>query len=238
MTSKTQLTKLSKAWCHAEFMDGLDKKPELLDFTDERGRGWLHICAGVLLAPGSATSGRNVAKASIDFAQALLDAGLDINAPAFVEGSWHATPLWFAVSRGRNHPLAEFLLQSGASPEHCLWAAAFNEDVEMLRLLIEYGAPLEAIAEDETALLHAVRWSKFTSAKTLLEAGCDPDFQDSKGMTALHYMLKKRSPKPHYALFIEHQARGSIANHDGMTAKQIMDNRRDPDYATLAAQLR
>ena len=238
MTSKTELTKLNRAWRRDEFMDGLNKKPELLDFHDDRGRGWLHICAGVLLAPASSGPDRNSAKASIDLAQALLDAGLDINAPAFIEGSWHATPLWFAVGRGQNRPLAEFLLQSGSSPEHCLWAAAFNENVEMLHLLIEYGAPLEAIAEDETALLHAVKWSKFDAARALLEAGCDPDFQDSKAMTALHYMLKKRSPKPHYELFIEHQARGGIANHDGMTAKQIMDNKRDPDYATLAAQLR
>jgi uncharacterized protein len=210
---------------------GLTANPELLDYRDNRGRNWLHLCAGIEGTPANRTR-------AVEMAKALLDAGLDLNAPAFREGTWEATPLWFAVARGRNLPLVRFLLERGASPQHCLWAAAYADDRDMLHRLIEAGADLDAVAEDETPLLHAVKYSRFESASILLDAGSDPDFQDSSGMTALHYMLKKGSAMHHYDMFVQHGARGDIPNGQGRTAADILARKRDVRFHDIARQLK
>ena len=85
----------------------------LSQFKDERGRNWLHLCASVSKRAFRAPSQR--------LAKGLLARGLHINAPAFTEGTWHATPLWYAVARGHNIELASYLLECGSTPEHCLW---------------------------------------------------------------------------------------------------------------------
>lgn len=230
MISKTKMQNLVKEFHVSEVSAGLREKPGLLQFRDERGRNWLHLCASVNVSKKTALNPR----ASVKLAALLLEQGIDVNAPAFTEGSWHATPLWYAVARGRNRSLAKFLLASGSTPEHCLWAASFHQDATMLRLLVDGGAPLEAVAEGKTALLGAVKYSKFKAAKLLLEAGCDPNFQDAKGMTALHYMLKKSSDKRHFGMFARHGARGDIPDAEGKTASDIMRRKRDPYFHKIA----
>lgn len=233
MISKTKMQTLVKEFRVGEVSAGLREKPELLSFRDERGRNWLHLCASVDVSKRSALKPQD----SVRLAAVLLDRGIEINTPAFTEGSWQATPLWYCVAWGRNLPLAKFLLASGSTPEHCLWAAAYNQDLGMLELLVDAGAPLEAIAEEETPLLSAVKYSKFKAAKLLLDAGCDANFRDAKGMTALHYMLKKNSDKKHYEMFVQHGARGDILNVDGKTASEIMLRKRDRYFHNLAARL-
>lgn len=233
MISKTRMQNLVKEFLVDEIAAGLREKPELLQFRDERGRNWLHLCASVDVRRKLALEPQD----SVRLAALLLKRGIGIDSPAFTEGSWHATPLWYATARGRNLQLAKFLLQAGSTPAHCLWAACFNEDLDMLRLLVAEGAPLEAVAEGETPLLGAVKYSKFKAAKLLLEVGCDPDFQDAKGMTALHYMLRKNSDKRHFELFAKHGARGDIPNADNITAAAIMKRKRDPDFHRIAERI-
>ena len=229
MTSKTRLLKQLKDANVESLLAGLDKSPELLQFEDERGRNWLHLCASV--------SKPKFHTLSVRLAEGLLARGLEINAPAFTEGSWHATPLWYAVARGQNIELASYLLACGSTPEHCLWAASFNEDLDMLNVLIEYGAQLEAVAEDETPLLGAVKSSKFKAARFLLSVGADVNYLDSKQMTALHYMLKKSSDFKHFDMFVVHGAKGDIANAEGQTAREIMRRKRDKRFHDLADSL-
>ena len=226
MASKTGLLKHLKEGNVEALLAGLDESPELVPFKEERGRNWLHLCASV--------SERAFATPSMRLAEGLLARGLDINAAAFTEGTWHATPLWYAVARGRNIELASYLLEYGSTPEHCLWAASFNEDLDMLDLLIEYGATLEAVAEAETPLLGAVKWSKFNAAAFLLSAGADPNYQDAKRMTALHYMLKKNSDFKHFNMFVTNGAKGDISNAEGQTAREIMRRKRDKRFHDLA----
>ena len=229
MASKTRLLTYLKERNVKALLAGLDESPELLQFKDERGRNWLHLCASV---------GRRAFGApSKQLAQGLLTRGIDINAPAFTEGTWHATPLWYAVARGRNIELASYLLEHGSTPEHCLWAASFNEDLEMLALLLEQGATLEAVAEGETPLLGAIKWSKFKGASFLLSAGADPNYIDAKQMTALHYMLKKNSDVKHFDSLVKHGAKGDIPNADGQTARAMMRRKRDKRFHDLADRL-
>ena len=106
--------------------------PGLIEVRDGRGRSWLHVCCSVNaqargLRPGDA----------VRTADALLRAGLDVNEAAFSEGSWRATPLWYAVARGQNLTLARHLLARGSDPNHCLWAAAFRDDLPAIELLVQ-----------------------------------------------------------------------------------------------------
>ncbi|MDT8758374.1 ankyrin repeat domain-containing protein [Sphingomonas psychrotolerans] len=141
-------------------------------------------------------------EASIRTVEVLLAAGLGLDAPAFTEGTWRATPLWHVISRGRNLELATHFLERGADPDHCLFAAVWNEDNDAIRLLLRYGANIEEGAErGETPLLGAVAWSKFGPAEELLKAGADPNVRNAEGATALHLMLKKGSAPEHFQLF-------------------------------------
>ena len=231
-TSKTRLAACVKALDTDAVVAGLKARPDLLHHADERGRNWLHLCASI----DADKRGLDPANA-LPLAAALLDFGIDVNAPAFTEGTWRATPLWYAVARGNNIALARYLLSAGSTPEHCLWAAAYLQDLDMLALLVEAGAPLDAVAEQETPLLHAVKYSRFRSAEALLEAGADPDYRDVRGMTALHYMLKKNSDVRHFRTFAAYGARGDITDHEGRTAAQILSRKRDSAFHAVASRL-
>ncbi|MDQ8755286.1 ankyrin repeat domain-containing protein [Sphingosinicella sp. LHD-64] len=231
MVSKTSLQESVRAFRWREIGEGLDARPDLIAVIDERGRNWLHHCCG------SPIDGRDAAD-SIRTADLLLERGLGLNAPAFLEGEWQATPLWFAISRGRNLALAAHLLDLGANPNFCLFAAAWNHDREAIRLLLARGADIEeGAAIGETPLMGAVAWSRFDAAEELLIGGADPNFRNAKGVTALHMMLKKGSAPGHFAMFVRHGARGDIADAQGRTAADILRRKKDPAYRAIADQL-
>ena len=231
-TSKTRITACTRAFDTDAVVAGLKARPDLVHHADERGRNWLHLCASI----DARKRGLDPADA-IRLAAALLDFGIDVNAAAFTEGTWRATPLWYAVVRGENIDLAQYLLASGSTPEHCLWAAVFREDLDMIALLVDAGARLDAVAEQETPLLHAVKYSKFRGAEALLEAGADADYRDVRGMTALHYMLKKNSDVRHFHTFAAYGAKGDIPDRDGRTAAAILSRKRDPAFRAAADRL-
>lgn len=228
MVSKTRMNELVRGHRWAEVKEAVEADPQILGYRDERGRNWLHICC--MAKP------RSGAEASIRTADALIDGGLGIDDAAFTEGEWRATPVWHTTCQS-NHALTEHLLKRGASPDHSLFAACYNNDLEMIRLLVRHGADLEQVAEEANPVLDAVKFSRFLGAEELLKAGVDPNFRDCKGMTALHYMLKKGSDKAHFEMFVRHGARGDIADAEGRTALDIMRRKRDPDFHRLADRL-
>jgi len=230
MISKTRMLELVKDCRWKEVRDGLASSPALVSFRDERGRNLLHLCCG------AQRKGRPAE--SIRTAEVLLAAGIDIDGAAFTEGDWQATPLWYAVARGRNLALARFLLERGSTPEHCLWAAGFNDDVPAIRLLVEHGATLDAVAEGQTPFLSAIQNSHFRAADALASLGANVDFQDAHGMTALHYMLKKSSAEAHFRMMLGHGARGDIPDRSGKTATEIMARKRTPGFKRMAETLR
>jgi ankyrin repeat protein len=229
--SKTRLFQSIKALDVEAVAALLEAQPDLLRVTDERRRNPLHFLC-------SLPAGPKTVRRSLTLARRLLDAGLDVNAPAFVEGAFQATPLWYAISRGRNLPLARFLLRHGSTPENALWAAAFAEDKDAIDLLVGNGASLDPVAEDETPFLGAVRWSRFAAAERLLRHGANVNFQNSKGVTALHLVLKKNSDPKHVEMLLRHGADPTIKSRDGKSPLDLVRNRRDKTYFNLLARRR
>ena len=121
--------------------------------------------------------------ASVRVADLLLERGLRVDEPAFVLEDWHATPLWHAISRGHNLVLAAHLLQRECDPDHCLWAAAYGDDVDAIRLLLEHGAELDPVyhTDGNTPLMFAIRYRRYAAAEALMAAGANVDFQEPKG---------------------------------------------------------
>lgn len=232
MTSKTRVFAWVARFEWKPLKAALSAEPTLTTLVDARRRNLLHLCCSV-----NPKRRRLRAEDSVKTARVLLDAGIDVNQEAFSEGSWKATPLWYAIARGENLALAKYLLTRGASPEHSLWAAAYREDLAAIRLLVAHGARIDAVAEDETPFLSAVKYSRFRAAELLLRLGADVNFQDSRKMTALHYMLKKASPEQYFRPLIQHGARGDIPNRDGVTAGEILSRKRSPYFRKIAAAL-
>ncbi len=232
MVSKTRMNALVRSFEWKAVRDGLAETPELVTHRDERGRNWLHVCCSAHPVDTKA------ARASVRTADALLDLGIDIDEPAFLEGEWKATPLWYAVGRGRNLVLAKHLLELGCNPDYALWAACFNDDVDAIRLLVHNGATVDDPAVDETPFIAAVKVSHFGPAEVLLELGADVDTRDGNGMTALHYMLRKNSDKAHVRMLVDHGARGDIPDPRGVTAADAMGRKRDPEFKRMAEELR
>jgi uncharacterized protein len=223
MTSATSLTAAVRGLRCDEVARGLDERPDLVGHRDKRGRSWLHLCCSL----------EGAGDAGVPLAEALLDRGLGIDDPAFTEDDWHATPLWYAVGRGRNLPLVRFMLGRGASPQHCLWAAAFSDDLAMIDLLVDHGADLEAVAEGRTPFVDAVGFSHFRSAQHLLARGADPNAIGADGCTALHLMIKKRSDPRHMQMVLDHGARTDIAGPDGRTVDDLLSRARTPALRAL-----
>jgi len=231
MVSRTAMLGLVKAFRFKDVDAALKSDSSLKSYKDERGRNWLHICCATNASPAKVPD-------SLKTAEVLLGHGYDMSGAAFTEGTWRATPVWYTVGRGENLKLTEFLLKKGADPNHSLWAAAFRNNLAAIRLLVRHGADLEALAENETPFLGAVKCSKFGPAEELLRLGANPDFRDKHGMTALHYMLKKGSDTKHIAMVVAHGAKGNIPDAQGKTAIDILSRKRDPAARRLAEALR
>lgn len=230
--SKTRLLAWVKELDWRSVSAALKENPGLLEYRDDRGRNLLHVCCGLDIEERGLRAADSVRMAGV-----LLEAGLDLNGAAFSEGAWQATPLWYAVAHGKNLTLVRDLLERGADPEHCMWAAAYNDSPAAVRLLVRGGATVDpGDGKGETPFLFAVKWSRFEGAKALLDAGADVNVQDGRGKTALHYMLKKRSDPKHVRMVIERGARLDLADRDGVTAASILSRMRDPAYRTLVVQ--
>jgi ankyrin repeat protein len=94
-----------------------------------------------------------------------------------------ATPFWHAIAFGSNLPLAKFLLSRGSDPNHCLFAAAYNDNAAAIPLLTQNGTELDEFVEGGMPLLHAIQYSRYAGVRALLEMGADPDAKDARRHT-------------------------------------------------------
>jgi uncharacterized protein len=188
--SKTALFAAARDWDARAVRRALADAPDLVAARDARGRTALHICAGTpLLAQTSHASG------SIATARELLKAGADVNVVHEIPDGREvspATPLWYALARGRNSPLARFLLKAGANPDHCSWTVIWSREPDLVRLLLRADSRPNVRFDGETPLIYAARLGREKEILALVAAGADITVRDAKDRTAADHARRKR----------------------------------------------
>jgi ankyrin repeat protein len=143
------------------------------------------------------------------------------------------TPLFFAVARARNRHLVKELIARGASvpaaPGSGLFAAAWWNDVRMLKLLVDAGAELEVVV-GVTPFLASWCWRRFDAAKALVLHGANVDVQDSKGRTALHHGIEKKFDPALLSWLVKHGASVDVVDHTGASPRVLASRKRDKRY--------
>ena len=98
------------------------------------------------------------------------------------------------------------------------------------------GVAVTQVTEDETPFLGAIKWSRFGAAERLLRHGANVNFQNSKGLTALHLILKKNSDRRHVEMLLRYGADPTIKAKDGKSPLDLVRDRRDKTYFTLLSR--
>ncbi|HEX8662493.1 MAG TPA: ankyrin repeat domain-containing protein [Beijerinckiaceae bacterium] len=190
--SKTALFEAARNWDAAAVTAILRAAPDLVSATDARGRMALHIACAA--KPGA---GQGEADGTKTVAT-LLDAGADLEAAVPMdedEGDFRATPLWYAVARGENRRLVDFLIGRGADASFSLWAVVWRDDAALCRALLAAGPRLDLRAHGETPIFSAARLRRLKTLDLLIAAGADPAIPDPRGRDAVAIARARRLPK-------------------------------------------
>jgi uncharacterized protein len=191
--SKTALFDAAKAWDHADVRALVEASPQLVHATDPRGRTALHLACAV--KPGSRALGEPHGVKTVG---TLLQAGAGLEAEVPMdedEGDFRATPLWYAVARGENLPLVQFLLKRGADASYSLWAAVWRDDEVLCRYLLQTKPRLNLRAHGETPIFYAARLQRLKTLGLLIEAGADPTISDEQDRDAVEIAQARGLPK-------------------------------------------
>ncbi|MBE9535482.1 MAG: ankyrin repeat domain-containing protein [Proteobacteria bacterium] len=123
----------------------------------------------------------------------LLYAGADVN----VKGLWHHTPLQDAVEK-RHTEIMRLLLAAGADAKQkgLLHEAMHEDELEIVKLLLEHGADVNVDFNGETVLNHAVREGKVEAIKILLNAGANPNMLDKRSGKTTHDLARENKKSP------------------------------------------
>jgi ankyrin repeat protein len=190
--SKSALFAAAKRWDAASAAALLKAAPALIAATDPKGRMALHIACAAKPARGQDEAN------GIATVTALLNAGADLEAEVPMpaeEGDFRATPVWYAVARGENFPLVQFLLRRGADASYSLWAAVFRDDAALMRALLATKPRLNLRAHGETPIFYAARLQRLKTLNLLIKAGADPSIKDDRGRDAVNIAKARRLPK-------------------------------------------
>jgi hypothetical protein len=139
----------------------LQKDAKWTQWSEKDGKHALHYLCGLNLS-----ADRQKEETGLQILKLLLESGMDINSVHKIpekSGYFPATPLWYAYTRGRNEKLYTYLLSKGASPNRCMFAIAWYDDVPAAELFKSYGAVVE-----DAAFLAAFAWIRFNVAKWFL----------------------------------------------------------------------
>jgi ankyrin repeat protein len=191
--SRTALFRAAQTWDAEAVKALLGMSLNLTRATDPKGRTALHVACGV--QPGSPMTREQNGLSTV---AALLDAGADLEIAVPMdddEGDFRATPLWYAVARGENLPLAKLLLKHGADASYSLWAVVWRDDDALCRELLKTRPRLDLKAHGETPVFYAARLKRLKCLDLLLEAGADPTITDNEGRDALDIARARRLPE-------------------------------------------
>jgi ankyrin repeat protein len=206
----------------------LVEKPALREVKDPQGRNLLHLaCAANCDAAGAPES------RGVRLVELLLEQGFDPR-PLFVTPAGKTVSsvnaVWFAATWGKNANVVKLLVRRGAKPLG-LFAASYQEDIGTLKLLLKLGADINEVAEDETPLLHSVKWRRFKAAEFLVKAGADVNFRDKKSRTALHVALDNDFEPSFVRLLVKHGASRQALDAKGVTAELKASRKQNKAYA-------
>lgn len=111
--------------------------------------------------------------------------------------------------------------------------AAFFAKPEAARILLEAGAPVDAVAQNEMRVqpLHSAGAGRHTEiCRLLLAAGADVNARQSGGFTPLHEAAQNGDPEM-VELFLSAGADPAATTDDGRTSAEIADEAGHPDVA-------
>ncbi|MDM0069619.1 ankyrin repeat domain-containing protein [Variovorax sp. J31P207] len=191
--SRTSLFAAAKRWDEPEVASTLARAPELVSASDPKGRTVLHLACAV--KPGSSQLGEAHGLKTV---ATLLGAGADLEDEVPMEGDegdFRATPLWYAVARGENLPLVDFLVKLGANASYSLWAAVWRDDEKMCQTLLTAKPKLDLRVHGETPIFYAARLKRLKTLNLLIEAGADSSIADFKGRDAVDIARARRLPE-------------------------------------------
>lgn len=203
------------------------------DTNDHAGRTPLHYLAFSRLWRNS----REYARASLDCARALLDAGADVDRldeHVGAEGDFRATALWRAAGWQKHHALVALLLEAGANPDNAVFAASFDGDHEMLQLLFDHGMNLEVKVHGRTPLMDLLYYKRPDNVRWLLDHGARINAKDKDGKTALHYAVIHGSRPQIVQCLVDHGANRTAKDKLGRTP---LDHAREKARTKLIAVL-
>jgi uncharacterized protein len=178
--SRTALFSAASMWDASLVITILTSAPELVAADDSRGFTAIHRTCAVTPGSSAQLGERN----GIKTVAALLKAGADVERAvpmADDEGDFRATPLWYAVARGENLPLVQFLLKQGANASYSLWAAVWRDDDFLCDALLKSKPELNLRPHGETPIFYAARLKRLKTLNLLIDAGADPSIQDPGG---------------------------------------------------------
>lgn len=126
----------------------------------------------------------------------LLQHGLDPLHPAR-EYPISSTPLMLAVHRDKAEVVGQMIAAlprerlTHTAVQEAVWVAAMKQEITMLKILLEGGAPPNYIArQGGTALIEAVMYSKVDFVRQLLKYGATVDGHPYRGMSVLQHAEK------------------------------------------------
>jgi uncharacterized protein len=117
--------------------------------------------------------------------------------------------------------------------------AAFFAKPEAARILLDAGAPVDVVAENETRVqpLHSAAAARQTEiCRLLLAAGADVNARQTGGFTPLHAAAQNGDPET-LELFLSAGADPLATTDDGRTAAQLAEEAAHPDVARRLDQV-
>ncbi len=155
---------------------------------------------------------------------------LGANPNAEYHWNWHPelprTALWAAVCVVRHLPLAEVLLEAGATPTDGVTAhiAGGGGDLAALDLLHRFGLKADGIPGGVPPLVHMMMWADNAAGpRWLLEHGADPNLAWGPDGEAPLHLAARRWDVPMVASLVEHGADIELRRADGRTPRTIAE---------------